>query len=772
MLNDIINEKNVEDCLIEIINYIHIKGPINPVHMEQLTYIKNFNPVIFSRYEKKLLYTLGLFYKVNEPESIIEKVYEIFSETIRYESNRNFTPVQAHAYKQILEKKYFSFSAPTSAGKSFLFRELIQNTNDDIVIVVPSRALISEYLNILYTLVDNTVLVLSFIENINIINIKRRIFVITPERGVELFKNIYKFNIKLFLLDEAQISEEDIRGLKFDSFVRRIDSFLPDAKKVFAHPFIENPDAQLKKHGFNTDNSFYKYEQLTVGKQYISFKKNKFKYFSPFEDFSKSINRNIIKEVLLNRGTLLIYISKNKIYENQHIIDFDEYINLCPKITDLNALKLINELESFIGSSSTNPEKFSLLIDMMKQGVVIHHGSIPLKARLIIEKFVNSNYASICFATATLIQGINMPFDVVWIDNFLNMTPLNLKNLIGRAGRTSSKLNTFESGYVIIKESNLKTFSGRLKESVRISEISKIDEDYSSIGEDYRDIVDAIINDSFNDDLYLTNSQIERLKDHSIIKDIKFILDNFLIVGIPITGSDYYHLEDKVRKKIKDSFRKIYTQHLRKDKLSRAESSVLSTAIPIMLWHIQGKSFSEMVSLRHAFITEKDKRRKIISLLRRKEISSKKAKEMLNEIPVRYSPTASSLPNSKLSDSSLFTRGTLAVDVNYDTLVYDTYDYLDKVISLSIIDPLCAAFQIYFDETTDNRALIMKNFIRYGTNNNIEIWLMRYGLSFEEIELLYEYIDTVDENQIVFKKSITDVNIKNYDLIKRYINFS
>ena len=59
-----------------------------------------------------------------------------------------------------------------------------------------------------------------------------------------------------------------------------------------------------------------------------------------------------------------------------------------------------------------------MLLSLMQKGIVIHHGSMPLRARLLIEHFVNKGFARICFATSTLIQGINMPFDVVWIDNF------------------------------------------------------------------------------------------------------------------------------------------------------------------------------------------------------------------------------------------------------------------------------------------------------------------------------------------------------------------
>ena len=97
---------------------------------------------------------------------------------------------------------------------------------------------------------------LQFVENINKAHTKRRIFVLTPERAGELFKYKDSFNIGLFLFDEAQISEENIRGIRFDALVDRINKNFPTAKKVFTHPFISNPDAQLIKHNF-TKESIY-----------------------------------------------------------------------------------------------------------------------------------------------------------------------------------------------------------------------------------------------------------------------------------------------------------------------------------------------------------------------------------------------------------------------------------------------------------------------------------------------------------------------------------
>ena len=82
----------------------------------------------------------------------------------------------------IFNNRCFSFSAPTSSDKSYLFMQLIKNCEKDIVIVVPSRALIAEYFYKVSKIVesDNNILVLQFIENINKKHTKRRIFIVTP----------------------------------------------------------------------------------------------------------------------------------------------------------------------------------------------------------------------------------------------------------------------------------------------------------------------------------------------------------------------------------------------------------------------------------------------------------------------------------------------------------------------------------------------------------------------------------------------------------------
>ena len=204
-------------------------------------------------------------------------------------------------------------------------------------------------------------------------------------------------NVEFFLFDEAQISEESLRGIRFDALVRRVDKIFSSSKIVFAHPFVNNPEAQLSKHRFISDAISQNYHQQAVGKIYIKYDDdNNFEYFSPNEDIKGIIKpeKNLISQILNNNGTILIYIAKEKIYSGEYLIKYKDIIKNCPEITNQEALNLIAELHDYIGGSNKrNAIQYSSLIDMMKKGIVIHHGSIPLYGRLLIERFINKGFA-------------------------------------------------------------------------------------------------------------------------------------------------------------------------------------------------------------------------------------------------------------------------------------------------------------------------------------------------------------------------------------------
>lgn len=777
-INQILATKcSIDVALQEILSSIHTQGPIDPSQLEKLSYIKKYYPENFKNIENKLMYLLGLFYKTNDPQSVIEVFYKIYQDEIQSKIGEILTPVQADAFFKISEYKYFSFSAPTSIGKSYLFRQIIKKSVHDVIIVVPSRALLTEYIYEIQKIVDNDVLVLQFVDFINKKHTKRHIFVLTPERTSEVFKYQRDLKIDFFLLDEAQLSDEGIRGLRFDALVRRINMVFSNSKIIFAHPFVNNPEAQLKKHHITEQYDAVNYTQQVVGKIFIQYDElNNFKYFSPYETIESNVvpDKRFILNSLSQNKTVLIYISKEKIYSGEYTKKYYNLIKQCKPLREPNALKIIRELQDYIGGSKQKSAmQYSQLIDMMNRGIVIHHGSIPLYGRLLIERFINLGYAKICFSTATLMYGINLPFDIVIIDNFNfkgkreDDKVLQLKNLIGRAGRSSNEKGAFDFGYVFVHQSNVKRFCKRVNYKSNISEQSLLDTEENPYSEDTQDLIDAIKTNSFDPLSQLTLAQLNRMKEDVTLNDkIKYILDNILSDKI-LTGNEYYELSNRDKEKLKLYISYIYSSHLKRKELNPAEKSILSTAIPIMLWKIQGRSFKHIVSMRYAYITNQKERRKISKEYKNKIIDKNMMIRKYNDVSLKYTQVAAIIPDSKLSKRDLFNYGKIP-DFHYDILVYDTYDYLDKVISFSLVQPLVAAFNLYYQNTGDERAKIMANLIRYGSNDNKDIYMQRYGFSFEDIEIIKPYIKQINEDEIIFNEDLWTLDEKYLSVAKRY----
>lgn len=766
--------------MLNIIDDIHLNGPVNAINLELLAYIKHFYPETFKKHENLLLQEMGLFYKPLKVNTLKEKIYSLFAETIKEKTEQDYTPVQAHMYKGISNNKYFSFSAPTSSGKSYLFMQLIKQCKKDMVIVVPSRALIAEYMQKVLKIVENNnkILVLQFIENINKKHTERRIFIVTPERGKELFAYSHDFDIEMFLFDEAQISEEPIRGMKFDTFVRRAEKVFPNAKKVFAHPFINNPEAQLYRNNLSSETLQAKvYHQYSVGKIYMSYLANTFFYAPPLGLRRMLWNRattfDPISTVLSKNGTVLIYTSKSSIYSQEYLSKYKKYIEMCPKITDDNAIELINNLKEYIGSDKEKPSK---LIEMMERGIVIHHGSIPLKGRLLIENFVNSGYAKICFSTSTLLQGINMPFDVVWIDFYRfgdsDKDILALKNLVGRAGRSTSNAE-FNYGFVIINDSSRKTFFKRIRQNVLISDKSLLETtNISLLDDDLQDTVEAVIKNSFDDKLQITQTQKLRLEQPEIVPQVEFVLNKLINDNNEaITAEEYYKINEIERQNLKDAFKAIFCQHLKRNELVTSEEKILSASLPILLWRIQGRSFRQIVAFRYLYITKYKERNNFKNLLKNGELTLDAYNKLMSNLELICTPQAVPLPDKHARYLPLFGKfhAKFVKEFDYDLLVYDTYDYIDKVLSLSLSNPISAAFQIYYERTKNPKALALSNYVRYGTNDNKEILLLRYGFNFEDIEWLKDYITKIDENEIIFNDKISELAPVKYEIIQRYI---
>lgn len=766
IIRKICNNENIENILEKAKKHLFVNGPINQTCLEILSLIKVKYPILFSKNEDEILETMGLYFKNPNITSLNSVVFSLYGLKIEEIYGEKYTPMQANVLRKISENKNFSFSAPTSTGKSFIFRELIKKSTKSIVIIVPSRALINEYQDRVNAIVNvKEVNVLTFVDQINTKHAKRNIFILTPERARELFKNKQWLDVELILFDEAQLSDEkSVRGLYFDSIVRRCLKHFDTAKFVFAHPFIDNPEAQLKKHDvdLSDSSSFANYLHRTVGQLFYAYddKNNNYYHFGIQKEImgrTKVLsNYDPVEETLKSNGSVLIYVAKAKIIDKTIYSKFQKYISMCAPIVDAEALEMIEELRKYIGAENTRAHYYnSFMLDNLKKGIVVHHGSMPLAARVIIERFTQKGFCKICFATSTLEQGINMPFDLVYLDKFEKSKPLSVKNLIGRAGR-STEDKKFDIGHVVIKATNISALRKILNSQERLDDKSHIENEDEHFDEKYDEFKDAIKNDNFSDEFNLTESEIETLKSDEISAIIPEMLDIVFNDDEVISADSITDKEN--RKALYEDFKIIYEKYLKRD-LSLGEAAVLQQAIKILLWQIEGKTFSSICQRRYAYVSKTKERRKLDDSDKHDEA---------NKIEVKFMCKFQDIPNKNIKRIPLFSPKSKAEDVDYDLVVYDTYDYLDKMLGFKLSDIFGAAFKQYYNKTDENRALIISNLLKYGTNNNKEIWLLRYGFSFENIEWIKPYVEKIGQDEIKFKDSAKNLPPEKFSIIERY----
>lgn len=410
----------------------------------------------------------------------------------------------------------------------------------------------------------------------------------------------------------------------------------------------------------------------------------------------------------------------------------------------------------------------SSMLEYMRKGIVVHHGSLPLQARLILEHFTQRGFCRICFATSTLEQGINMPFDVVYLNTFQASRTLSMKNLIGRAGRSTTR-SRFDYGSVVIKAENMSAFRAIMLNDEVLSSTSLLD---SADDEDseLHDFKEAINSGTYSDEYNLTDSEVQRLSDTNIDMLVKTALDSLFegehLISLAKINADY---DSKLH--LYESLCDLYRYYLNGRTLSEGEESVLNTAIKILLWKIHCKTFKAICWYRYAYVARIPERRAFAKKYRaaKSQNERQRIRAAAVALPAKFIRGYDDIPNKSLPNYSIYKRGTKATDVDYDRIVFDTYDYLDKLISFKLSDIFYAIFSEYYKRTNDIRALKMAQYFKYGTDNENEIWMLRYGLSFEDIEILKPYIVSIGQEEIVFSADIQNLSPEQIKPVKRYL---
>ena len=295
-----------------------------------------------------------------------------------------------------------------------------------------------------------------------------------------------------------------------------------------------------------------------------------------------------------------------------------------------------------------------------------------------------------------------------------------------------------------------------MNQDEELSDISAL-ESNEEHDDDYNEFKEAILNDTYSDEFNLTEKDLAKLTSDEIDVLILNILNTVFIENELIPLSEIRR-DTFNRLELYSNFRALYSTYLGRY-LENGESNVLDTAIKIILWRVYGKTFKNICWYRYSYASKSHEREALERLGRNTAT-----------LDAMFITGYHDIPNKNLNVFSLFPIGTRAKDIDYDLIMYDTYDYIDKLIGFKLSDVFYAAFLKFYEKHQDSRALKLSKFIKYGTDDERHIWMLRYGMSFEDIEILESHIVSIDSKEIIFKDTINALTDEEKASILRYIN--
>ncbi len=395
--------------------------------------------------------------------SFFDEVYSKFDKkylAIPYQEGMYFFHPQKAIYDRLNEES-FSYSGPTSLGKSFLLRtfikdKIINGYTGNFVILVPTKALISEITKSVINdlkdfLNEKDFVVINSSGALALKDEHKYIFILTPERLLYLLISFPAINIDYLFIDEAhKISTDDERSAFYYKVTSMLSSRNHKTNVVFAAPNIPNPDEYLKllpeSSSTNNKSLITSYSPVSHIQYLVDLVSNN---ISIYNDLTNKFNH--LFSIRYNEGSdhidFIKYLSghgndvQSIVYCNSkaNAIEFArKFAENLPVRDDIEELiELSNEIKNEIHSDYYLPE-------LIKKGVAFHVGYLPNYIRSDIEDLYRKQKITTLFCTSTLVEGVNLPADNLFVMSYQRsrsiMSAVEFKNLIGRVGRIEYNL--------------------------------------------------------------------------------------------------------------------------------------------------------------------------------------------------------------------------------------------------------------------------------------------------------------------------------------------
>lgn len=359
------------------------------------------------------------------------------------------TDTQFRITEKMRGEDFFSFSGPTSLGKSFILKDAIYEiaTKSDldqhcVVVLVPTKALIgqtaADLRDLLQDVPEVNVATFPALPSFLQRTYPRTVFVLTPERLLRYLSNPIR-DIDYLIVDEAQkiIAQKDTRSsIYYHAIVETTRRFA--TKLIFASPSIQNPELFLELFGKAT-NGALSVEERTVSQQ---------RYFIDLVDRKQyHLSRSFANDSELgaqptasNVTELITSLSgprKSIVYINSSSKASDFAMKLMRTVPQVKEAG-IDELIKFV---TEHIHKDYFLVKTLRHGIAFHHGKMPHEIKERIERLFADPDSSLQYVvcTSTLLEGVNLPAKNIFVLNDTHGSSkfgkIDFENLAGRAGR-------------------------------------------------------------------------------------------------------------------------------------------------------------------------------------------------------------------------------------------------------------------------------------------------------------------------------------------------
>ena len=395
------------------------------------------------------------------------------------------------AQKEIYDRfddPYFSYSAPTSLGKSYVMRMFIKehicgSAPCNYAVIVPTKALINEVTKSLTedlqdALYEHDFRIVTSAGAVALEEPHNYIFIMTPERMLYLLILMKDIPVEYLFIDEAhKISKADSRSAFYYKVVDMLSQRDHRPHIIFASPNVPNPEVYLQlipeadagtAHKIST-----KFSPVNQEKFMIDLKDHKLYMYNEFSQKLTPYGLFPETKTLLDFVEEIGHERRNIVYSNSKdsVIEYAmEYAKRLKDLKDPELQALADEIRQSVHGQY-------YLADIVITGVAYHMGYLPSTIRVRIEELYKKGKIKTLFCTSTLLEGVNLPADNLFITSDKNggtMTPVDFRNLMGRVGRIEFNLYGNVFLVCIRYKTNRKKYLSLLKEEIKPQQLSVV----------------------------------------------------------------------------------------------------------------------------------------------------------------------------------------------------------------------------------------------------------------------------------------------------------